>query len=43
VLINALRAGGSFERKASVFNFVLMFAGFLLATYQLAGFFLDNA
>ncbi|RLA30680.1 MAG: HupE/UreJ family protein [Gammaproteobacteria bacterium] len=40
VLINALRASGSFERKASVFNFVLMFAGFSLATYQLAGFFL---
>ena len=43
VLINALRAGGSFERKASVFNFVLMFAGFLLAAYQLAGFFLAAA
>ena len=43
VLINALRAGGSFERKAIVFNFVLMFAGFSLAAYQLAGFFLVTA
>ncbi len=43
VLINALRAGGSFERKAKAFNFVLMFAGFLLAAYQLAGFFLVTA
>ncbi len=43
VLINALRASGSFERKASVFNFVLMFAGFSLAAYQLAGFFLVTA
>ncbi len=43
VLINALRAGGSFERKASVFNYVLMFAGFLLTAYQLAGFFLASA
>ncbi len=43
VLINALRASGSFERKASVFNFVLMFAGFSLAAYQLAGFFLVSA
>ncbi len=43
VLINALRASGSFERKASVFNYVLMFAGFSLAAYQLAGFFLVTA
>jgi ABC-type antimicrobial peptide transport system permease subunit len=43
VLVNALRASGSFERKASVFNFILMFAGFLLAAYQLAGFFLVTA
>ena len=40
VLINALRASASFERTASGFNFVLMFAGFSLAAYQLAGFFL---
>ena len=38
-VINAWRAAGSFERHASAFNFVLMFAGFLLAAYQLAGFF----
>jgi len=43
VLINALRAGGSFERNARVFNYVLMFAGFSLAAYQLAGFFLVTA
>lgn len=39
-VINAWRAAGSFERHASAFNFVLMFAGFLLAAYQLAGYFL---
>lgn len=43
VVINALRAGGSFTRRATVFNFVLMFAGFSLAAYQLAGFFLVAA
>lgn len=38
-VINAWRASGSFERYASTFNFVLMFAGFGLAIFQLAGYF----
>jgi len=37
--INAWRAIGSFDRYATVFNTALMFAGFLLAAYQMAGFF----
>ena len=41
-VINAWRAAGSFERYASAFNFVLMFAGFMLAAYQLAGYFLAD-
>jgi hypothetical protein len=39
VLINAWRAAGGFTRHATAFNIALMFAGFLLANYQLAGFF----
>jgi hypothetical protein len=39
VLINAWRATGGFTRHATAFNIALMFAGFLLANYQLAGFF----
>ncbi len=40
-VINAWRASGSFDRHASGFNFALMFAGFALAIYQLAGYFLS--
>jgi hypothetical protein len=39
VLINAWRAAGSFERHANAFNMLLMFAGFALAAYQIAGFY----
>jgi hypothetical protein len=37
-LINAWRATGGFDRHATVFNVLLMFAGFLLAAYQFAGY-----
>ena len=43
VLINAWRAAGSFERYANAFNMLLMFAGFALAAYQIAGFFFGPA
>ena len=43
VAINAWRALGSFERNASAFNVLLMFAGFMLASDQLAGYFLAAA
>jgi hypothetical protein len=39
VLINAWRASGGFVRHSTAFNVALMFAGFLLAGYQTAGFF----
>jgi len=39
VLINTWRAAGSFERHAKGFNMLLMFAGFALAAYQLAGYY----
>ena len=39
VLINAWRATGTFSRYANAFNLLLMFAGFLLASYQVAGYF----
>ena len=39
VLINAWRATGGFTRHSTAFNIALMFAGFLLANFQLAGFF----
>lgn len=39
VLINSWRASGSFLRHSTAFNVALMFAGFLLADYQLAGYF----
>ena len=39
VAISAWRAIGSFDRYATVFNTLLMFAGFSLAAYQMAGFF----
>ena len=39
ILINAWRATGTFSRHANSFNVLLMFAGFLLASYQLAGYF----
>jgi cbb3-type cytochrome oxidase subunit 3 len=43
VLINAWRAAGSFERHANAFNMLLMFAGFALAAYQIAGFYFGPA
>lgn len=39
ILINAWRSTGSFSRHANGFNVFLMFAGFLLASYQMAGYF----
>jgi hypothetical protein len=39
ILINAWRATGGFSRHSTAFNITLMFAGFVLANYQLAGFF----
>jgi hypothetical protein len=39
VLINSWRASGAFTRHSTAFNVMLMFAGFLLAGYQTAGFF----
>jgi len=41
--INAWRAIGSFERYATVFNSLLMFAGFSLAAWQMAGYFFATA
>lgn len=43
VLINSWRAAGSFERHANSFNMLLMFAGFALAAYQVAGFYFGPA
>ena len=42
VLINTWRANGGFTRHASAFNIALMFAGFLLADYQMAGYFVGS-
>lgn len=39
ILINAWRSTGSFSRHANSFNVLLMFAGFTLAAYQIAGYF----
>ena len=39
VLINLWRANGGFTRHATTVNIALMFAGFLLADYQMAGYF----
>lgn len=39
ILINTWRASGGFLRHSTAFNVALMFAGFLLADYQLAGYF----
>ncbi|MED5420615.1 MAG: HupE/UreJ family protein [Pseudomonadota bacterium] len=39
VLINSWRASGGFLGNTTAFNVALMFAGFLLADYQLAGYF----
>lgn len=39
ILINAWRSLGTFGRYANAFNVFLMFAGFLLASYQMAGYF----
>jgi hypothetical protein len=38
-LINLWRASGKFTLHANAFNVFLMFAGFLLASYQVAGYF----
>ena len=43
VAINAWRASGAFERHANAFNMLLMFAGFALAAYQMAGFYFGSA
>ncbi len=43
VLINTWRAAGSFERHANSFNMLLMFAGFALAAYQVAGYYFGPA
>jgi hypothetical protein len=42
ILITAWRSSASFGRYANAFNVLLMFAGFLLASYQMAGFFYAN-
>ena len=39
ILINTLRSTGGYRKYATVFNVGLMFAGFALTNYQLAGFF----
>ena len=39
VLINTWRATGGFAKYATAFNVFLMFSGFVLANYQVAGFF----
>lgn len=39
VVINAWRAAGAFDRHANAFNFLLMFAGFSLAAYQISGYY----
>ena len=39
IMINTWRATGGFLRHSTAFNVALMFAGFLLADYQMAGFF----
>ena len=41
-IINALRASPRFSRYARSFNYALMFAGFVLFAYQIAGFFYAN-
>jgi hypothetical protein len=43
VLINAWRAAGAFDRHANAFNFLLMFAGFSLAAYQMSGYYFGVA
>jgi len=43
VLINAWRAAGAFERHANAFNMLLMFAGFALTAYQMAGYYFGPA
>jgi len=43
VIINAWRAAGAFERHANAFNMLLMFAGFALAAYQMAGYYFGTA
>ena len=42
LLIRLWRASGAFDRHAATFNVVLMFLGFLLAGYQLSGYFFDT-
>lgn len=41
--IVAWRASGSFNRYSNAFNVLLMFAGFLLASYQFAGYLVTSA
>ena len=43
VVINTWRAMGGFERHAALFNKILMFAGFALAAYQMAGYLFAKA
>ena len=43
VLINAWRAAGQFDRHANAFNMLLMFAGFALSAYQIAGYYFGAA
>lgn len=42
VVINAWRSTGGFTRYATASNIALMFAGFLLADYQMAGYFFGS-
>lgn len=42
VVINAWRSTGGFTPHATAFNVALMFAGFLLADYQMAGYFFGS-
>lgn len=42
ILIDAWRRSGGFTRHSTGFNVTLMFSGFLLADYQLAGYFLGQ-
>jgi hypothetical protein len=42
-VINAWRATGTFDRHANGFNMLLMFAGFALAAYQMAGYYFGTA
>lgn len=43
LLLNLWRVTGSFDRHATAFNVLLMFAGFLLAGYQFSGYLFASA